>query len=235
MTAIIDINAWTGSWASFPVEGDAGQVRDQLHAVGVQRICMAPLGAAWGHNPHVYNEAVYQAASGYAEVEPVPVLDPTIPTWKGELARAAAHPGVQLVKLLPNYHQYQLAAASELLSEVAAAGLVASVQTRLEDPRRQHPLALVAKTSHATPPSFRPPRHLLHREYQPPHRTRPCLPTPGAPAGLPRGARGVPLPAAIPWRSSHRQCAHPSPRGAIAAGLARVPRPGPRPRQPLPM
>ncbi|NKB71766.1 MAG: hypothetical protein GKR89_32220 [Candidatus Latescibacteria bacterium] len=143
---IVDINAWTGIWGTFPVEGTVEQVRARLQGVGVGRICLAPLEAAWGHNPHVCNRVVYAAAKRFADIDPVPVIDPTIATWAEEVEKARRHPRVRLVKLLPNYSQYSVADAGDLLAALAAAGLAAIVQIRLEDQRRQHPLAQVPDT-----------------------------------------------------------------------------------------
>ena len=139
---IIDINAWTGHWSSFPVKGSVDEVRSSLKGIGVERICLAPLGGVWGHNPHICNEEVYAAAQRYGDVVPVPVLDPTIPTWREELEKGGEF-GVRLVKLLPAYSQYELGEAVELLAALIEMGIGVVVQTRIEDPRRQHPLALV--------------------------------------------------------------------------------------------
>ncbi|MFC1526125.1 amidohydrolase family protein [Candidatus Latescibacterota bacterium] len=140
---IIDINCWTGHWATHPLQGDAAAVRASVQAVGVDRLCLSPLSGVLAHNPHVANESVYAAAAQWDEVLPVPLLDPTIPTWTEELERAREHEGVSLVKWLPAYSQYLLAEADECADAIAGAGLGLIVQVRLEDPRRQHPLAVV--------------------------------------------------------------------------------------------
>src|SRR5207253_843178 len=98
---------------------------------------------AWRRNPHLCNAELYQFAAAFADVWPVPVLDPTVATWRAELARAVAQPRVRLVRLLPTYSPYSLTQADVLLRELAAAELGVLVQTRLEDPRSQHPLAPV--------------------------------------------------------------------------------------------
>ena len=141
---IIDVNAWTGPWPTLVnVPHDAASVRASLRAYGVERIFMAPLAAAWSANPHLCNADVYEAASEFEDISPVPVIDPTLPTWGEELEKAAGHHTVRMIKLLPGYGGYGLSAADELLAEAARANLVAMVQIRIEDPRRQHPLAQV--------------------------------------------------------------------------------------------
>jgi len=139
----LDINAFAGHWPFCPVRGDLPAVRASLRALGVEQICVSPLEAAWCRNPHLSNAALYHAAAAFPDIWPVPVLDPTVTTWRAELARAAAQPRVRLVRLLPSYSPYSLSWADPLLRALAEAGLGVLVQTRLEDPRSQHPLAPV--------------------------------------------------------------------------------------------
>jgi len=141
---IIDVNAWTGPWpALVNVPYDVASVRASLRDIGVERIFMASLAAAWSTNPHLSNSEVYEAAEKYDDVIPVPVIDPTIPTWPEELEKAAEHHAVRMIKLLPGYGGYDLAVADDLLEEARRACLVVMVQVRIEDPRRHHPLARV--------------------------------------------------------------------------------------------
>ena len=140
---IIDVNAWSGPWpALVDVPYDAASVRASLREYGVERIFMAPL-AAWSANPHLCNRIVYEAADAYDDISPVPVIDPTLPTWPAELEKAAGHRAVRMIKLLPGYGGYDLAAADELFEEAVRANLAAMVQIRIDDPRRHHPLAMV--------------------------------------------------------------------------------------------
>jgi predicted TIM-barrel fold metal-dependent hydrolase len=140
---IIDLNAFTGTWLSHPVVGDLPNVRDSLRSYGVERIFVSPLEAAWCRNPHRFNQALYQAAAMFDDVWPMPVLDPTIATWRKELAVVVQQAKVRLVRLLPAYSPYRLSKAGALLEALVEVGLSVIVQTRLEDPRRQHPLAQV--------------------------------------------------------------------------------------------
>jgi uncharacterized protein len=140
---IIDVNAFAGHWPFSPVRGDLPAVRASLQALGVERLCVSPLDSAWCRNPHLANAALYESAATFEDVWPVPVLDPTVATWRAQLARAASEPRVRLVRLLPTYSPYRLTQADALLRAAAEAGLGVLVQTRLEDPRCQHPLARV--------------------------------------------------------------------------------------------
>ena len=141
---IIDVNAWTGSWpALVNVPYDVASVRSLLRAYGVDRIFMSPLAAAWSANPHLCNRVVYEAADAYADISPVPVIDPTLPTWPEELEKAAGHRAVPMIKLLPGYGGYGLDAADDLFEEAGRVNLAVMVQIRIDDPRRHHPLAQV--------------------------------------------------------------------------------------------
>jgi predicted TIM-barrel fold metal-dependent hydrolase len=119
-------------------------VRRSLHDIGVDAICLSPLDAAWSLNPHLANDRVYGAAERFRDVYPVPVLDPTIPTWPEELARARGRLRVRLVKILPAYSSYGLGDVAAFFDALAEHGFAVIIQTRMEDPRRQHPLAQVA-------------------------------------------------------------------------------------------
>ena len=140
---IIDLNAFTGTWPSHPVMGDLPNVRDSLRAYGVERIFVSPLEAAWCRNPHRFNQALYQATATFDDVWPMPVLDPTIATWRKELDAIVQQAKVRVVRLLPAYSPYCPSKAETLLEALVEIGLSVIVQTRLEDPRRQHPLAPV--------------------------------------------------------------------------------------------
>jgi len=140
---IIDINAFAGSWPFHPLQGDLQRVRASLRAYGVDRICVSPLDAIWCRNPHRYNADLYRATEAFEDIWPVPILDPGVATWREALRGAAQHPKVRMVKLLPAYSPYPLEAADTMLDALSEAGLAAIIQTRLEDPRRQHPLARV--------------------------------------------------------------------------------------------
>ena len=140
---VIDLNAYTGFWPALPLEASVATVRAQLQRYGVEQVCVSPLAALWGQNPHRGNPPLLDETSSYDDVWPVPVLDPTVTTWPRELEMVAAHPRVRLVKLHPNYGNYDLVQADGLLAALAERELAVIIQTRMEDPRRQHPRALV--------------------------------------------------------------------------------------------
>ncbi len=138
---LIDINAWTGRWNTHPVKGDITTVRESLTACRIEWICLSPLDAAWCPNQHRYNHIVYEAASKFSNIIPVPILDPTLPTWREELEQMLTQSRLGLVKLLPGYAPYNLTEADTLCGVLAEQKIGVIVQTRIDDPRHQHPLA----------------------------------------------------------------------------------------------
>lgn len=141
---IIDCNASSGHWPSGPpLPTSVADVWAGLHALGVDRVFMASLDSAWCRNPHAPNARLLEDAAPFEHISPVPTLDPTVHTWRDELAAIARSGHVRLVRLLPTYSPYDLVEADTMLDEIRQAGLAVQIQTRLDDPRRQHPLARV--------------------------------------------------------------------------------------------
>jgi predicted TIM-barrel fold metal-dependent hydrolase len=139
---IIDVSAFTGAWPTHPVNGRLDDVNGSLAKVGVDYALYSPLDAVWCRNPHLYNGPLYRACEGRPDLLPVPFLDPTVATWKTELDEAVER-GAKAIRVLPNYHGYRLDQVGAFWDAVSETLLVAIVQTRMEDPRRQHPLAVV--------------------------------------------------------------------------------------------
>ena len=152
---IIDGCAWTGHWGTFALPGEVDAVLASLAAIGVDCVLLSPLDGVWAHDAHRANDAVYAAARDQRQVRPVPLLDPTLPTWPEALARARAA-GAPAVRWLPAYAGFELAdpRAADCARAIRAAGLALWVQVRLEDPRRQHARAVVPDVAAAAVAEF---------------------------------------------------------------------------------
>ena len=144
---IVDMTAWMGFWGTTPHSFDVEQIRRALQGIGVSRIYLSVMHAVWCHNPHLCNDLVYSAAEAYRDVDPVPVLDPTIPSWPGELEKAMNAPRARWVKIIPAYSGYTLGYAGGVFDALTRVGMGVMIQVRMEDPRRQHPLAQVPDTA----------------------------------------------------------------------------------------
>ncbi len=139
---VVDFSAFTGAWSTHPVSGRLDDVVASLTDIGVDRILFSPLDAVWCRNPHLYNGPLYRSCEGRTDLLPVPILDPTVATWGAELLEAV-EVGVQVIRLLPNYHGYDLGGIEVFWDVISKRGIITIVQTRMEDPRRQHPMAIV--------------------------------------------------------------------------------------------
>ncbi|MGE3821180.1 MAG: amidohydrolase family protein [Isosphaeraceae bacterium] len=147
----IDVCGHCGPFTSRPVGVEPDGLRDLLAPYGVVKAYAGRLEALWYENPHDANRLpmAVAATGGGPEVVAVPVLDPTIATWREELDRLAAAGPLTMVRLWPSYHRFRLSQAGPLLDALAKRGTVVQVIARVEDPRRQHPLAQVADVSAA--------------------------------------------------------------------------------------
>jgi len=63
-------------------------------------------------------------------------------TWEAEVGEAVEM-GAKALRLFPNYHGYSLEDVTSLWDPIHTTGLVTIIQTRMEDPRRQHPASVV--------------------------------------------------------------------------------------------
>ncbi|MFO0954658.1 MAG: amidohydrolase family protein [Isosphaeraceae bacterium] len=142
----IDCLAYCGPYTRRPVGVEPPGLAALLSPLGVQRVYAGRLEALWFENPHDANRLAESApkAAGPTEVVAVPTLDPTLPSWKDELDRLTGRGPVPMVRLYPGYHRYALDEADPLLAELAKRKIVAQVVVRIDDTRRQHPLARVA-------------------------------------------------------------------------------------------
>ena len=142
----IDVCAHLGEWTRRPVGVEADELVRMLAPFGVSRVYAGRLSALWYEDPHLANRASGPSGprrhSGVILID-VPVLDPTVATWREELDRLARPGPLSMVRLYPNYAGYRLGDADSMLAELARRKVVAQVVVRMDDPRRQHPRAQV--------------------------------------------------------------------------------------------
>lgn len=140
---VIDCNASYGPWPFRPpCDAGVGDVWHDLERAGVDRAYVASLCSVWCRDPHAPNLTLLTDTAAYPAVCPVPTLDPTVHTWRDHLALLGRAAEVKMVRLLPAYGPYELDDADEMLDECRRLGVVVQIQTRLDDPRRQHPRAM---------------------------------------------------------------------------------------------
>lgn len=140
---ICDINAYYGNWPTRPVDGAFENVIKSLKEWEIERIYISPLHSAWCKNQQLYNDELISLTEPWENVFPVPVLDPTLGSWRDEFERMLEIPSVKIFKLFPNYAPYAASEVLDLFKLSAARGIPLILQIRMEDPRCQHPLAVV--------------------------------------------------------------------------------------------
>lgn len=146
---LFDVSAWTGIWPFTAVRQTT--LRDlvtQLRTVGVTGALVSPLNAVLGPDPMLANADLLAEVNALATdflLRIAPILDPTLPGWERDLAELAAQEIVAAVRIVPNYHGYEVdgEAARSLAAAVTAAGLPVVVQLRVLDERAHHPLMKV--------------------------------------------------------------------------------------------
>lgn len=143
---MFDINVGCGNWPFRPTPaGDAVSMEAWLRAEGVTRACAYPLEAYLWPDPQEANELRLAELAGSSFFVPSAVLNPTLPACSKSYGRCRQEWGVPMVRLLPNYHLYELddAAVDTLAEQAAADGVVLGIHVRAEDKRMQNPIAEV--------------------------------------------------------------------------------------------
>jgi hypothetical protein len=143
---MFDINCGCGAWPFRPTfPADAASLEAMLRAEGVTRACAYPLEAYLWPDPQEANELRLPQLARSSFFVPAAVLNPTLPEWLKGYRRCRQEWRVPLVRLMPNYHLYELThpAVDALAVQAAADRVVLGVVVRAEDKRMQNPSAKV--------------------------------------------------------------------------------------------
>lgn len=143
---IIDANAWLGKWPFGEQEPDTSrELMAHQASIGINLTSVASIDAVFYVDPGPANARLYREVRDHPTLEPVAVINPTIPNWRNELDQWAEHPNCRQIRLVPSYHQYTLddPRLEALLDACAEAEMRVSIAVRLEDERAHHPLMKV--------------------------------------------------------------------------------------------
>lgn len=144
---VVDCSTWTGNW---PFAGlrysDIAKLEAKLKSENVQRAYVSQFESVFQQDPLTVDKALFEATSRSGLFSPAPLIDLSFPNWAEAAKLYAATPAVKMVKLIPNYHMYELneEMLAPLVEITSKAKLVIAIQIRLEDERSQHPLMKVA-------------------------------------------------------------------------------------------
>lgn len=147
---IIDCSCWSGNWPFYYLRyGRLQLLRERLEKYNIVKAYVSPIETILEPEPLRANLAFFEEIDkidqkGY--FLPVPVIDLSMDTWQEIIDISLKRNDVKIVKLLPNYHMYNLSEETleELVDRTMRNNLIISIQMRVEDPRRHHPLMKVA-------------------------------------------------------------------------------------------
>lgn len=142
--AISDCNVSLSRWPSRRLPFDTTELL--VHHLQQHRITTAwaaSLDAVLHRDLGGVNLRTFQECQthGAGILRPVGSVNPMLPDWKEDLRRCHAEYGMQMIRLHPGYHGYELSdpVFAELLHLIAESGLILQIAVRMEDPRTQHP------------------------------------------------------------------------------------------------
>ena len=146
---VIDMNVSLGHWPFEPMRPQSGrQLKRHLENQGIVRAVVSSLDSVLYREPQWGNEALYRSAARYEGLFPCCVVNPSLPNWESVLM-AGIEAGCRMVKLYPNYHQYELShvAVDELVSSCERESLLIALSIRVEDERAHPAIMKVPATS----------------------------------------------------------------------------------------
>jgi hypothetical protein len=138
---LIDTNVNLGPWPFTPVADRTGpELAAHLAASGIRRALVSHLGAVFQPEPMATNRRLFAAVRPTPALLPVPVINPALADWRGQLAGCLAAAPIRAVKIFPNYHNYSLGSRrlDPFLDALDEAGLRLVVNVRLEDERHRY-------------------------------------------------------------------------------------------------
>lgn len=148
----IDCSSWVGSWPFYYLRyGNIDLLADRYLKYNINKAYVSPIEAILETEPQrscyeLFNTVDrYNGNNGKVRFMPVPVVDLSIENWEDLVYESLKRSDVKMVKLLPNYHMYDFTEAilEKLIEITSAKGIIISIQMRIEDLRRHHPLMKV--------------------------------------------------------------------------------------------
>jgi|UniRef100_UPI00404A2DE9 uncharacterized protein len=137
---LIDTNTQLGVWPfTFTPDRTAAELLKHLRASGISRALVSHLGAVFQPDPMPSNRTLFAAVKRTPALVPVPVVNLRLANWREQLEACVAAKA-KAVKLLPNFHNYNLAAPAvdEFVATLAKTKLRLVINFRYEDERHRY-------------------------------------------------------------------------------------------------
>jgi predicted TIM-barrel fold metal-dependent hydrolase len=143
---LIDVAAWTGNWPFLKLRyTELPALKAKLQSLNVEQAFVAPIEAILEQDPIRANKELLEATRHDEFFSPVLVVDLSYANWQENVELAVKDGRVRILKLLPNYHMYEVNEANlePLVKLTMQHKLIISIQMRVEDSRGQYPLMMV--------------------------------------------------------------------------------------------
>ena len=140
---IIDVNAWVGHWPFRQLRHNTVQgLLRLMDRSGIDRAVVASVHGVFYRNAHSANEELAKQVLRHRDrLIPFATLNPTYAEWGEDLRRCAEDLELCGIRLVPQYHGYDLDsdASLDLLDAVSDLGWCVQVPMRIVDRRQRHP------------------------------------------------------------------------------------------------
>ena len=150
MSRLVDTSVFCGYWPFRCLSVRTPEaLKASLKSQGVSRAWVAASEAILYPDPMLGNDALFAAISGDPFFLPVAIIDPTLATWERDTRTRLGRHECGALKLVPNYHGYDLDGPSvaSLVHFARETDVPVCIQVRMMDERSHHPLMKVPGVS----------------------------------------------------------------------------------------
>lgn len=144
---MFDLNVACGHWPFRRTPAtDAASLEALLRAEGITGASAYPLEAYFYRDPQEANELRLPELAASPFFAPSAVINPALPSLVKSYERCRRLWSVQLVRIMPGYHLYDLAhpGVDALATRMASDEVALGIHIRAEDERAQSPIARIA-------------------------------------------------------------------------------------------
>jgi uncharacterized protein len=151
VASMIDVNISLGGWAFGELKYNTpGSMSVLMKSLGIDLACVSPLEAVLYHDVQTANQKLYRSIRRYRNrFLPFYVINPNYPGWENDLEECVNDLGAAGVRLLPNYHGYDIGdeCCFSLLRKAGSYKLPVQIAPQVSDHRMHHPRVYVPPAS----------------------------------------------------------------------------------------